>query len=396
MRVLCVGNMYPPHHLGGYELMWHSAASALRARGHRVRILTTDVRLDSPDPALDEQEDVHRDLRWYWHDHEFPRFSATERWRLERDNGAILERHLDEASPDVVNWWAMGGMSLSLIERVRRLGLPAVGVVVDDWMVYGPKVDAWMRAARRLGPAARLLEAASGVPTRVDLGAAAEWLFVSERTRDAARTAGWELARTGIAHGGVDTERFHPVPERDWAWRLLYVGRIDPRKGIGTAIRALAELPEASLTVVGGGDDSHLAALGRLAADLGVETRVAFERRGRDGIAAAYAEADAVVFPVLWEEPWGLVPLEAMASGRPVVATGAGGSAEYMRDGENCVLFAPRDDPGALAEAVRRLAGDERLRGRLREGGLATAATLTERSFNDAVVAAVERAGQQR
>ena len=49
-----------------------------------------------------------------------------------------------------------------------------------------------------------------------------------------------------------------------------------------------------------------------------------------------YAAADVVVFPVQWNEPWGLVPLEAMSVGRPVVASGTGGSAEYLRDGENC------------------------------------------------------------
>jgi glycosyltransferase involved in cell wall biosynthesis len=119
---------------------------------------------------------------------------------------------------------------------------------------------------------------------------------------------------------------------------------------------------------------------------------VAFTRPARDAVPAAYAAADAVLFPVVWEEPWGLVPLEAMASARPVVATGAGGSGEYLRDGENCLLFSPRDDPAALAAAVRRLAGDEGLRDRLRAAGLATAESLSEESFNEAIRAAIERA----
>ena len=61
---------------------------------------------------------------------------------------------------------------------------------------------------------------------------------------------------------------------------------------------------------------------------------------------AAYAAADAVLFPVSWEEPWGLVPLEAMAVGRPVLASRAGGGpAEYLRAGENC-LHSPDDAAG--------------------------------------------------
>jgi phosphatidylinositol alpha-1,6-mannosyltransferase len=79
------------------------------------------------------------------------------------------------------------------------------------------------------------------------------------------------------------------------------------------------------------------------------------------------------------------VPLEAMASGRPVLATGAGGSAEFLRHGENCLLFSPREDPRALAAAVERLAGDAALRARLREGGFATAERIDQRAFERAV-----------
>jgi len=93
----------------------------------------------------------------------------------------------------------------------------------------------------------------------------------------------------------------------------------------------------------------------------------------------------------VWEEPWGLVPLEAMARGRPVVATGRGGSREYLRDGENCLLFAAGSAP-SLAAALRRLAEDPGLRARLRDGGLATAPRHTEPVFNAAVEAAVAAA----
>jgi len=78
------------------------------------------------------------------------------------------------------------------------------------------------------------------------------------------------------------------------------------------------------------------------------------------------------------------VPLEAMARGRPAVATGRGGSAEYLRDGENCVLFGA-GDPEALAAAVRQLGADPGLRARLRAGGLDTAPRHTAERFDEAV-----------
>jgi glycosyltransferase involved in cell wall biosynthesis len=139
---------------------------------------------------------------------------------------------------------------------------------------------------------------------------------------------------------------------------------------------------------VGGGEPGERARLGELAAELGVSDRVALTgHRARPDIHEAYGRCDAVVFPVVWDEPWGLVPLEAMARGRPVVATGRGGSAEYLRDGENCLRFDAGDAAG-LADAVRRLAAEPELRARLRAGGLATAARHTEAHLN----AAVERA----
>jgi glycosyltransferase involved in cell wall biosynthesis len=136
---------------------------------------------------------------------------------------------------------------------------------------------------------------------------------------------------------------------------------------------------------VGGWDAAEAERLTALAERLGVGERVTLDgQRPRDELAAAYAWSDAVLFPVIWDEPWGLVPLEAMAKGRPVVATGRGGSAEYLRDGENCLLFEAAD-AGALAESVRRLAEDPGLRSRLRSGGFEDAARHTENGFNEAV-----------
>ncbi|MFZ0042354.1 MAG: glycosyltransferase family 4 protein, partial [Solirubrobacteraceae bacterium] len=101
----------------------------------------------------------------------------------------------------------------------------------------------------------------------------------------------------------------------------------------------------------------------------------------QEEIASLYREHDVLLFPVLWDEPWGLVPLEAMASGCPVIATGRGGSAEYLHDGENCVL-APTGSPEALAAAVRELAGAPELRARIRAGGRDTARLYTQPRYN--------------
>ena len=392
MRILCVGNMYPPHSQGGYEVVWRSAVDHLRRGGHRVRVLTTDYRSPHVDGAVDD-EDVHRELRWYWHDDEFPPRGVLERLRLERHNARVLDRHLAELEPDAVMWWAMGGMSLSLVGRVSRAGIPAAGVLADDWMLYGPHVDAWLSTFADRPRVAAVVERATGIPTRFEPPLGAPWLCASDAVRQTSLGAGHDLTDAEVAHLGIDRSLFPPAPEAAWRWRLLYVGRIDRRKGIDTAVRALEHLPEAAtLRILGRGDEKYARELRELVTLLGVEGRVEFTRVPREQLHTAFADADAVVFPVRWEEPWGLVPLEAMAVGRPVVATASGGSSEYLRHEENCLVFRPVEDAGELAAALRRLAEDEDLRGRLREGGFATAARFGEEVLHRAIDAALERA----
>jgi len=392
MRVLAVGTMYPPESLGGYEALWRDVTGHLRGRGHEVRVLATDYRNPGRDPAAPDDPDVRRELRWYWRDHGFPRIGWRARIALERHNASVLERHVADLEPDVVCWWALGGLSVGLVERVRRAGLPAVGVVGDDWMAYAPRFDAWHHGTRR---APALAERLTGLPASVDLGGAAHWICISETVRARALRAAGALPRAQVAHPGVDPARFAPVAPAAWRGELLYCGRIDPRKGIGTAVEALVELDGARLTIDGGGDEAHATELRALAARLGVAERVVFTVSDPADVPAAYARADAVVFPVTWREPWGLVPLEAMAVGRPVIATGRGGSGEYLRDEENCLIFAA-GDAAALAAAVDRLAGDEVLRERLRADGAATAARFPAQAFSDAVERALEAAAARR
>jgi glycosyltransferase involved in cell wall biosynthesis len=377
--------MYPPHHFGGYELVWASAVEHLRSCGHEVRVLTTDTRTDSLEA---DGFDVHRELRWHLRDGEFERLGPLARVRMARHNHGVLKRHLSSFAPDVVAWWSMGGLTLTMLESVRRRGLPAAAFVHDDWLDYGRWVDPWLRTfyGPRRGRLAPLGERVAGLPTSVDFRDAAAYVFVSDFTRRHALDIGLGLRRTEVAHSGIHADYLGPAPEQEWHWRLLYVGRLDQRKGVDLAIEALAQLPaEARLEVAGGWDRNEEARLRALAEGVGAAERVRFVGLlERDELLAAYAAADAVVFPVRWSEPWGLVPLEAMARGRPVVASGRGGSTEYLRDGENCLLMNP-DEPGSLALALHRLARDAGLRSRLRGGGLATAPLHTEQVFNEAV-----------
>jgi glycosyltransferase involved in cell wall biosynthesis len=385
VRILSVANRYPPWSTGGYEVVSSEAVAALRGAHHRVRVLTTAPDASDREAPSRPPSDVHRELRWYWRDGEFPRIGSLAAARLERANATVLARHLADFAPDIVIWWGMGGMSLSLLEQVKRAGLRSLGLVGDEWMLYGPDVDGWTRRWRgrwRFG--ARLGERVVGVPARLDLDGAARWLFNSRHLLASARESGLLMPTGDVSPPGVDPALFAPREPRPWRWRLLYCGRADPRKGIATVIEALPQLPpETELTIHGDGDVGFLAALRALAARLRVLERVHFGQSGHEQVPEAYAAADAVVFPVTWKEPWGLAPLEAMAVGRPLVASRSGGGpAEYLEDGRNCLQFEPGDAAG-LASALRRLASDQRLRAQLVREGQATASRYPERAFHE-------------
>jgi glycosyltransferase involved in cell wall biosynthesis len=144
---------------------------------------------------------------------------------------------------------------------------------------------------------------------------------------------------------------------------LLAVCRLEPQKGVDIAIRALTQIPNARLVVLGEGPER--ATLERLAAELGVA--VSLPGRVPD-VAAWLRRADVLVHPVRWEG-FGLALLEAMLASRPVVATAVSSIPEIVLDGETGLLVPP-DDPDALAAAVNRVLEDP---GALGERGYARA-----------------------
>jgi len=381
-RILVITNMYPPHHYGGYELSCQDVMERLKTRGHEVLVLTTTMRVPGvEDPPDERARGVRRELTFYWEDHRLVSPSLRKRLAIERANHAVLARAIEDFRPDVVSAWNMGAMSLGLLTAVIERGIPLVLNVCDAWLLYGPKLDAWARlfvGRPRLG---RLVRKRTGVPTTIaDLGETAIFCFVSDIIkRWSEERSLWSPRISTVVYSGIEIADFPYAEDRDdrWRWRLLCVGRLDERKGIHVALEALTLLPDAAtLEIVGRGDERYEERLRALCAEHGISDRVRFDVTGRSELARRYSSADVFLFPVLWDEPFGLVPLEAMACGTPVVATGTGGSGEFLMDEMNALLV-PAGDARALAEAVKRLADDVRLRRALVNGGLQTARELT-------------------
>jgi D-inositol-3-phosphate glycosyltransferase len=181
---------------------------------------------------------------------------------------------------------------------------------------------------------------------------------------------------------GVDLDRFTPEgpaePRRPGLRRIVIVTRLVERKGVGNVIEALADVPGAELVVAGGPprpglrEDPEAQRLLALARAHGVEGRV--ELRGglaREQVPPLLRSAD-VAACVPWYEPFGIVPVEAMACGVPVLASAVGGLIDTVVDGVTGVHVPPRS-PERIAEALRYLLADERRRRALGSAGASRA-----------------------
>lgn len=381
MKILTVIPLYPPHHIGGYEVMCQGVMDRLAEQGHEIVILTGETELAGveqtsvPGPVV-----VRRSLKgwWDWKANRAMRPTLGQRLHIERHNQRVLREVLAAFHPDVASIWSMVYMSWSLAAQLEDRSIPIVLTFGDHWICYGYEFDAWTRIFDRrpyLHPAGALL----GLSTRLPSFAGARASMASRMIYDMIeRSSRWKFPDAPVLPMGVETRLF-PVAapvERQWGWRLLYVGRVVPAKGVVTLVRALALLPDQTLLEI----DGHVAddfrdELTAVARSVDVADRIRFARSSRPELARRYRQADVVVFPSEWPEPFGVVPLEAMACAVPVVATGTGGSGEFLEDGVNCVLFPP-GDAEALAAAVRRMAEDGELRSRIVDGGRQTAMAM--------------------
>ena len=194
--------------------------------------------------------------------------------------------------------------------------------------------------------------------------------------------------KVSIVPPGVDTHHFYPIPADEAKEAIgisredrmaLFVGRIEPLKGVDTLIRAMAIVKKTCkqfvcphyLVIIGGDpeghperDESEMGRLQALARSLGLDEIVLFlGKRGQHTLPYYYSAAEVVVMPSHYES-FGMVALEAMACGTPVIASQVGGLAYLVQEGETG-FFVPAQDPKALAERLRLMFVNHDLRAKM-------------------------------
>lgn len=341
---------------GGQNVHVACLAGALADRGHRVSVYTRRDARELPDTT---------ELRPGVRVHHVP---AGPPEPLPKDDllphmgafGAWLLAEWRTRPPDVAHshFWMSGVASLA---AVGDLGVP----LLHTYHALG-SVKRRHLGADDTSPGQR-------IPCERDIG------LRCDRVLATCRDEVGELVRMGIPADraevvpcGVDPLRFRPDGPtarlgRRHPYRLLQLGRLVPRKGAAVSIAALTRLPDAELLVAGGPPAEHLDGdpealrLRELARRAGVADRVRFLGGlcGED-VPAVLRSADVVLCPADYE-PFGIVPLEAMACGRPVVASAVGGQLDTVVHGETGLLVPP-GDAEALARAVSVLLADPGLR----------------------------------
>ncbi|MFC4533951.1 glycosyltransferase [Sphaerisporangium dianthi] len=352
---------------GGQNVHVAGLSAALAALGHEVTVYTRRAAGEEPPvvrmapgvtvehvPAGPPEPLPKDELLPY-----MPAFAAhlARRWRAVR--------------PDVAHahFWMSGLATLAAAEELR---IP----VVQTFHALGTVKQRWQGTADTSPP--------GRVAVERDIGRRAA-AVIATCTDEVKELAAMDVPveRITVVPCGVDLDLFHPGPldvpvlhhaggdgrtGADGVARILSIGRLVPRKGVETIIEALAHVPGAHLTIAGGDPaDEEFARLSRLAAASGLAERVRLVGSVARADVPALIRSARLVVTVPWYEPFGMVPVEAMACGVPVVASAVGGHLDTV---SGCGVLTPPRRPRALARVLRDLLARPDLRASLAAAGL--------------------------
>ena len=372
MRILVLSNLYPPDVVGGYELLCARSAERWARAGHHVTVL---ARRAAPPSGMVAGVRVQRSFRPIPRERARGGRIARAAWLFRERR--IVERSLEQVRPDVIASWGTYGIAPSALAAAFGSKTPSIAYTQDYSMIdYAtrPAPDVPSHGPRR--PYLRVLTSIPGeMPPRP---LPSRWVFASAVVRaEYERTLGPLDGR--VIHNGIRVPgSVPPLPPRGPRLRVGGLGRLVPEKGWLTLVAAAQRLAEEDASsapeveIHGAETDPGFAATLHQAADRARAAGAPVTVDGpiaHDQVDAFIARMDCIAIPSEWEEPFGLVMIEALAAGRPLVAARRGFPGAFLEDGSTALLH-PSGDHEALARALQRLAREPRLADRIAAAGL--------------------------
>ena len=360
MHVCLLSNLYPPEAIGGAERHVARVASRLADRGHRVSVLTTDGPAAGSRHRFrrdhDDDVDVYRFTPYnvyvpvehasepFW---KKPVFHAVDLWNPHVY--LMVSRLLGRLSPDIVHVHNYTGLSPAVFPAA-----PAAAPVfhtLHDHAALSIFQNLYFRGSvREPGPAMRAYQAITkrAIEPHVDhLLAPSAYILERHRTAGLFRTTAATVLPLGVERQGVGSVSASPETRTE-PFTLLYVGRVEPSKGVELLVDAVSRLElDIRLHVVGDGPD--LEALAERTSD---DEGIRFHGfRSEGALEHYYAEADFTVVPSRTYDNSPSVIYESYAHGTPVIGAAIGGIPELITPGETGFVFEPGDG-AALAETI--------------------------------------------
>jgi glycosyltransferase involved in cell wall biosynthesis len=352
---------------GGADVHCFALDRLLRERGHEVRFLSTWHPENIVDRGAFIPKIVDRASRDSLSGRDAARVFAVSCWN--RDAAAAAERLLTDFKPDLVHAHKLyPQLSVAPVIAAARRSVPVVQTAHDYEFVSASALDDRGRWYDRDETRAsyRLL---NGVLFRIKralhVPRVSSWVAVSRDLADVYRDHGAIEARP-LPNFVIAGEHVLPRTVRSGA---LYVGRLTREKGVEQVIEVARRLPELPVTVAGFGPLAEL-----VASSAEEIPNLTFEGPlERTEVEQRLRSARLLLMPGTWREPAGLVALEAMSAGTPVIAYGRGGLAEYIRSAGGGSISPP--GLPAFVAAIRRLLGDDCLWQELSDRGAEAART---------------------
>jgi glycosyltransferase involved in cell wall biosynthesis len=405
MRILVISNLYPPYFMGGYELGCQDVVDGLRQRGHEVTVFTSTYGVNKAlqDGAVYRIFSPRYPLRQYkmWKPlYFFPLMFA------ERNDWKQFLRFYREVCPDIIYIWNGLGLSYSLLFKIQQLTTPVAFYIFEHWLTklhenparegfslyHEPWIGFWMKRENHalmmaLKKILGMLLSRFGFTVRFRPFPLHHVHYACNMLKEDAGAAGLPVDTARVIYYGLNTDAgsfaaLAQEPPRSGSelttpLKLLFVGNLLRSKGPHTLLQACGQLDargiEHTLTIAGKKlDEPYYDELLKMADALQLGTRIRFELNlERNALISLYKDHHILIIPSIWREPLGIVFLEGMIAGIPVIHTGTGGSSELVVNGENCLLFPPGNHE-ALALQIKRLAQDRDLYARLSATGKQT------------------------